>query len=146
MKRLLLITGMALMAALPAFAGNTVLVHMFNFDFSVNPIGGPIEDVVINVGDTVRWVLDEGMHNTKSVDGIPEVWESQVTNVVGSTYDHTFTNVGVWWYYCVPHGFDMGNQTAGGMSGTVTVVPEPATFAVLGAGLAMLALTKRKRK
>jgi len=141
----LFMIAVAAVAVAPAFAGNTVTVHMYNFEFSLNPSGGPIEDAVINVGDTVRWILDEGMHNTKSVAGIPEVWESPLFEVPGSTFEHTFTNVGVWWYYCVPHGFDLGNQTAAGMSGTVTVVPEPATFVALGAGLAMLALARRRR-
>lgn len=137
--------AVAVVAVQPAVAGNTVLVHMYNFDFSLNPSGGPVEDAVISVGDTVRWILDEGMHNTKSVEGIPEVWESPLFEVPGSTFEHTFTNVGVWWYYCTPHGFDLGNQTAGGMAGTVTVVPEPATSIALGTGLAILALARRRR-
>ncbi|MBA3725175.1 MAG: PEP-CTERM sorting domain-containing protein [Armatimonadetes bacterium] len=58
--------------------------------------------------------------------------------------EHTFTNVGTWWYFCMLHGFDNGDGTAGGMSGTVTVVPEPATIATLGMGT--LILLRRRRK
>jgi plastocyanin len=144
MKRFIIAVAVAAATTTSALAGNIVVVHMYNFDFSINPSGEPVQDAVINVGDTVRWILDEGMHNTKSVNGIPEVWESPLFEVPGETFDHTFTNVGVWWYYCVPHGFDLGNQTAGGMAGTVTVVPEPSTSLALGAGiLALIALGRK---
>ncbi len=146
MKRILYVGGLIAAMCVPAFAGNTVIVHIFNFDFSINPQGGAIEDVVINVGDTVRWLWDQGTHSTKSVAGIPEVWESQVTNVVGTTFDHTFTNVGEWQYFCTIHGFDNGNQTAGGMSGTVTVVPEPASFLGLGTGLMIFVIGRRRKQ
>jgi hypothetical protein len=36
-------------------------------------------------------------------------------------FEHTFSHVGRFWYYCLPHGFDLGNGTAGGMAGTITV-------------------------
>jgi hypothetical protein len=40
---------------------------------------------------------------------------------VGHHFQHDFSQVGRFWYYCLPHGFDRGNGTAGGMSGTITV-------------------------
>ena len=146
MKKPLLACLATLAMAVPVMAGNTVIVHMYNFDFSLNPSGQAVEDAVINVGDTVRWVLDEGIHNTKSVAGIPEVWESDLLVTPGSFFEHTFTNVGTWWYYCTPHGFDLGNGTAGGMAGTVTVVPEPSSLVFLGtATLGLLAVKRRRR-
>jgi plastocyanin len=98
----------------------TVTVHIFNFDFSTNPSGQPIVDPTINVGDTIHWVWDEGFHSTTSVAAIAESWNSG-NHSVGFTYDHKFTHAGSFAYYCMVHGFDNGNGTAGGMSGTITV-------------------------
>src|SRR5262249_23753817 len=75
----------------------------------------------IHVGDTIHWVLDQGMHSTTSVAHIAESWDSGVSSTVGFTFDHTFTHVGSFAYYCSIHGHDNGNGTAGGMSGTITV-------------------------
>jgi spore coat protein A len=106
----------------PAAAASTVDVYVYSFDFSLNPSGQPVVDAVITVGDTVRWVWVEGNHTTTSVVGIPEQWDASLGS--GSpTFSHTFTNLGTFAYYCRPHGFDNGDQTAGGMSGTITVLP-----------------------
>jgi len=45
------------------------IVHVYDFDFSLNPKGQPVVDPVINVGDTVRWVWDEGFHSTSAASG-----------------------------------------------------------------------------
>lgn len=120
-------------------------VHIFDNDFSLNPEGGPIEDPVVKVGDTVRWVWDDEDHSTTSVFGSPEQWDSGMPHDIGFTFEHTFSNVGTFWYYCVMHGFDNGDGTADGMAGTVTVQPVPAP----GTGVVMLgaagALTRRRR-
>src|SRR5262245_30553205 len=108
----------------------TVTVHIFNNDFSANVKGQPIVDPTINVGDTIHWVWDEGLHSTTSVAGIAEQWDSGVFSTVGHTFDHTFTNVGTFAYYCTIHGFDNGNGTAGGMSGTITVNAAAPTLAI----------------
>ncbi len=52
---------------------------------------------------------------------------------MGDTFSHTFTNVGVFNYYCDIHGFDLGNGQVSGMSGSVTVQPAaiPAPPALL---------------
>ena len=105
--------------AVPAVA-NTVTVHVFNFNFSINPKGQTIVDPTINVGDTIHWVWDEGTHSTTSVSGSVETWDSTILGA-GSTFDHTFTHAGVFVFYCKVHGADNGNGTASGMSGTVTV-------------------------
>lgn len=103
--------------ALPA----TVTVHVFDFDFSTNPSGRPVVDPVIYLGDTVHWVWDDGMHSTTSAGSQAESWNSGV-HTPSFSFDHTFTHVGVFAYYCTVHGFDNGNGTAGGMSGTITVL------------------------
>jgi spore coat protein A len=115
-----ILAGAASIASAPV--ASTLDVNVYSFDFSVNPPGQPVVDAVITVGDTVRWVWVEGNHTTTSVSGIPEQWDATLGS--GSpTFSHTFTNVGTFWYYCRPHGFDNGDQTAGGMAGTVTVLP-----------------------
>lgn len=116
------IIALALIACTTSASRGAIIdVYVYSFDFSVNPNGQPIVDAVITVGDTVRWVWQEGNHTTTSVEGIPEQWDAPITS--GSpNFSHTFTNVGTWHYYCIPHGFDNGDQTAGGMSGTVTVL------------------------
>jgi spore coat protein A len=105
----------------PMLRADTRDVFVYSFEFSVNPPGGPVVDAVITVGDTVRWVWVEGNHTTTSVAGILEQWDGAL-NSSSPTFSHTFAHTGVFWYYCRPHGFDNGDQTAGGMSGTVTVL------------------------
>jgi len=92
---------------------STVTVVLDNMAFSPKA-------VTINLGDTVHWVWDEDFHSTTSVAGSAEAWDSGVHNK-DFTFDHTFTHTGTFSYYCKIHGFDNGNGTAGGMSGTVTV-------------------------
>jgi hypothetical protein len=64
----------------------------------------------------------QGIHTTTSVAGIPEQWDELITSS-NQYYTHTFTQEGVFWYYCAPHGADNGDGTAGGMAGNVTVLP-----------------------
>jgi plastocyanin len=100
----------------------TVTVHVFNFNFSANPQGQPIVDPTIHVGDTIHWVWDNGVHSTTSVAGSIESWDSGIRSAP-ATFDHTFTHVGTFVYFCQVHGADAGNGTATGMSGTITVLP-----------------------
>jgi plastocyanin len=102
-----------------------VTVHVFDFNFSTNPQGQPIVEPTIKVGDTIHWVWDSGLHSTTSVAGIAESWNSGLHSPSFS-FDHTFTHVGVFAYYCSIHGSDAGNGKAGGMSGTVTVTAAQA--------------------
>ncbi len=100
-----------------------VTVYVLGHDFSINPPGNPdIQDAVISVGDTVRWNFTAPFHSTTSCVGTPEQWDSPIVLETPDTFDHTFTNVGVFHYFCAIHGFDFGNGTAGGMSGTITVL------------------------
>ncbi len=103
--------------------GDTVVVNVLGHDFSVNAPGDPnIQDAVIHVGDTVRWNFTSIFHTTTSVSGSDEQWDSGIIFSLPATFDHTFTRSGVFSYYCGIHGFDNGDGTAGGMSGTITVI------------------------
>src|SRR2546423_213549 len=93
---------------------STATVHVGSNFFSPS-------SVTVHPGDTVHWVFDEGVHSTTSVAGISESWDSDVRTTPGTTFDHTFTNIGSFAYYCTVHGFDQGNGTAGGMAGRVIV-------------------------
>ncbi len=124
-------------SAVPA-AAEIVEVRVFNFEFSAAPPEEPLLDPTIQLNDTIRWVWEEGFHDTTSVAGSMEVWASPTTSEVGFTYDHTFTNPGTFWYYCTVHGADNGDGTASGMSGTITVVPEPAALVLLALGAGAL--------
>jgi plastocyanin len=125
-------------------AQTTVTIDIADFDF-VNPTTGAHFDPVINVGDAIHWVWVTFNHSTTSVVGSAEVWDSGVHNPP-TTFDHTFTHAGTFSYYCVIHGFDNGNGTAGGMSGLITVrpVPEP-TLILLTAGVAGLGVAGWRR-
>ncbi|MBC7835010.1 MAG: PEP-CTERM sorting domain-containing protein [Phycisphaerales bacterium] len=132
-------------AALGGSAGaDTIVVNVFHFDFSTNLPPAPITDPVINVGDTIQWLFVNPFHTSTSVGGIPEQWDSGLIMNAGQTFDHTFQNVGVWHYYCLPHGQDNGDGTASGMSGTITVVPAPGAAGLLSLGAAAAALRRRR--
>ena len=111
----------------------TTTVHVFDFNFSVNPSGQPIVDPTINLGDTVHWVWDSGVHSTTSVAGLTESWDSG-NHSPAFSFDHIFTHLGLFWYYCDIHGSDNGDGTASGMSGTIDVVPGPSTWNGPGGG------------
>ncbi len=111
--------GVLLLSLLP-FATNaaTVTVHVFNFDFGMNP---PIHgDPVIEVGDTVEWTWDGGVHSTKAAAGQADSWDSGIK--ASGVFDHVFNTAGVFNYYCAVHGSDAGNGNVTGMSGKVTVL------------------------
>src|SRR5262249_23161550 len=74
---------------------STITVHIFNNDFSINPKGQPIADAIINVGDTIHWVWDDpdpSPHNTQSVTGSLESWNSGAPTFPPASFDHTFNN------------------------------------------------------
>ena len=133
---LVYLTALAFLCA-SAARSDTTTVHVFNFEYSINPPGGPIVDPTINVGDTIHWVWDGGFHNVQSVNGIPESFSSGFHQAPFS-FDYTFTQVGNWAYYCSLHGFDNGDGTAGGMAGIIHVVPEPAAALLLVVGIVLL--------
>lgn len=122
---------------------DTITVYVFDFDYSINRPGeGPVQDAVVNIGDTVRWLWLGDFHTVTSCMGNPEVFDSGIFDT-GDTFEQTYTTPGTWFYYCIPHGVDLGNGTAIGMAGTITVVPAPGVFAVGAAGA--FALARRRR-
>src|SRR6266498_3557539 len=84
-----------------------VIVHVYDLDFSLNPKGEPVVDPVISVGDTVRWVWDEGFHSTTSAAGQSLLWDSG-NHLPEFHFDFTFTQPGSFKYFCDFHGFDLG--------------------------------------
>lgn len=100
------------------------------------------DDITIELGDTVRWTWVSGVHDTTSAAGQAESWASATTSTVGFTFDHTFTNVGDFGYYCTVHGFDNGDGTGGGMAGVVRVaeapVPAASTWGLVAMTLVLL--------
>jgi plastocyanin len=123
---------------------DVINVYVFDFDFSINQPGEPIVDAVIDVGDIVQWVALAEFHDTVAAAGQAEFWQSPLFQQPGDVFDYQFNIPGVYHYYCSPHGFDNGDGTAGGMSGTITVLPAPGSALVLlGAG-AVLAGRRRR--
>src|SRR5258708_34907485 len=94
--------------------GATNTLYIYNFDFG-NPVGTHVNPT-INLGDTVTWVLTNGTHSTTAAPGQLESWDSGVTNTVGFTFSHTFTNLGTYNYYCKIHGSSTGCRGVGAMS------------------------------
>ncbi len=120
--RMWISAGIVALALTSSASARTIEVSVFNFDYSVNAVGG-ILDATVNVGDTVRWVWRGGFHDVKSVIGSAETFQSPLTSTIGATFEHTFTQLGTHTYYCTVHAVDLGDGTASGMVGTVTVLP-----------------------
>ena len=83
------------------------------------------ENLTINVGDSVIWVNDGGLHdvngNINSINGQsfnnPASFSSPVTSVAGAIiYSYKFTLSGTYNYDC-----SVGSHAANGMVGTITV-------------------------
>lgn len=93
----------------PVLHAATIEVAVSNFRYTPN-------DVTINVGDTVRWTNNGGLHNVRADDG-------SFSNPVSSsawTFSRTFTAAGDFAYFCEIH------STAGGdintsMNGVIRV-------------------------
>ncbi len=93
--------------------------------------------LVIAPGDTVRWEIENGLHNTVAFhpgdehtahhDDVDEAgerplrippeakpWESEHLRTPGEAFEYTFTVEGVYNYFCHPHEFE-------GMVGVIVV-------------------------
>lgn len=122
--------GAATWIAVPVTAA-TVPVYVYDFDFSLNHSGEAVVDPTIAVGDTINWVWESPVpHSTTSVAGLAESWESGLHSQPFN-FEYTFSQTGVFPYYCSLHGFDNGDGAASGMAGTITVIPEPAAVTIV---------------
>ena len=106
------------------------------FDVTVGPLENEFtflpDSVTINVGDTVRWTWASDFHSVTSgtsctADGqfcspINTNCDAGALNNTGFVYEYTFTQPGVYQYFCALHCF-------AGMTGVVNVrstpVPRP---------------------
>ena len=137
-----LVLALAGVAASPdtVAAQPAVTIDVFNFDFGDFSTRLPV-DPTITVGETVRWHFVEGIHSSTAVAGQMEFWDSGVQSPesMPPNYDHTFTNVGEFTYFCTVHGIFM--------SGTITVqpVPEPPLSLLIAAVGCVLICSYRQR-
>jgi plastocyanin len=107
------------------FVGSaTVNPDSTTFDVSVSNFQFTPANITIDLGDTVRWTVVNGLH---TVISDTNAWAPSGTLGPGNTFSVTFNTLGLFPYYCQFHGGPGGS----GMSGTVNVVPEPQTPALL---------------
>lgn len=99
----------------PTATPQTVTVEVGNNFFSP-------ASVTINVGDTIVWKRLEGFHNVRSDEGFFRLGnENGDVSNTWDTVSFTFTEPGVYPYYCEAHG-----QPGGvGMAGEVIVLAPP---------------------
>jgi hypothetical protein len=125
MKLILTLVYLLCVSVMPTFAA-TNIIQIFSFDFGSNSPPTHI-DPIIQVGDTVEWQWTSSLHSTTASPGQLETWDSGVRFTTPSTFDHTFSNVGTFGYYCSVHGANGGCGNGIAMSGKVIVVLPGAT-------------------
>jgi plastocyanin len=102
------------------------------FDVIVGPVGNELsfvpDTINISVGDTVRWTWESNFHSVTSGDPTTCNADGQfcspdnmncdagILNNTGFVYEFTFTQPGMYQYFCAVHCF-------AGMTGVVTVMP-----------------------
>jgi len=142
LSRCLAASALLALGAASAQAQGTFTVHVTNFDFL--DAGGAHFDPTINLGNTVHWVWDLGLHSTTAAAGQLEQWNSG-NHSAPFSFDHTFTHAGTFNYYCLIHGLDAGGGNVSGMSGHVTVnVPEPTVTGLFMTGLGAFFARRRR--
>jgi len=100
-------------------------------------------ELAIDPGDTIRWVWVEGFHNV--VSGFPDdpdtgelFFSGEPTSEVGTIFDFTFDDPGVFGFHCHPH-------EELGMVSSITVIPEPGSIGLLVIGPCSLVRWRRNR-
>ncbi len=83
---------------------NTVSVEIRNFSFLPS-------ELTVRSGTTVTWTNNDTMaHTVTTLNGSAQSFDSGIVNP-GGTFTHTFTQQGVYHYYCMIHPFMLGNVT-----------------------------------
>ena len=90
-------------------APKTVTVSIISFGYS--GFGYDPNPITINVGDTIRWINNDGVNHTTTSGN----WDSG-TLAPGDSHPETFDSPGTFNYFCSIHG-------AASMSATVVVSP-----------------------
>ena len=120
---------------------NTIYdVELDGIQFIYNGVSSTRIDLTIQLGDTVRWTWLSGFHNVRSGDhgsGGSIFSSGEATDTVGTTFEYTFNDLGVFPYHCGPH-------EVVGMVSSITVVPEPSTFAGLLTLAGMFLIGRRR--
>ena len=108
-KRMFSLCSIMLLIFFPNVMNSQTLhtVEVSNFVFTP-------ANLTIDVGDTVRWVNIQGLHNVIADDGS---FTSGAASSDAWVYENVFTASGDNPYYCVVHG----NAGGVGMSGVITV-------------------------
>lgn len=100
------------------FTAQATVHNVTIVDFSFVP-----SSVVVNYGDTVRWTLSEGIHNSISAPASAKSWNSGTMSIVGQTFQIQIVMAdgpGPFPYRCTFHEISFG------MTGTITVNPPDA--------------------
>jgi len=125
----------------PTHAQTTYDIGLDGIQFVYNGASNTFIDLTIQQGDTIRWTWMSGFHNVTS--GLEHGTGGSIfgsgtpTDTVGTVFEYTFNDRGVFPYHCGPH-------EVVGMVSSITVVPEPSTFVGL-LTLAGLLMTGRWR-
>ncbi|MEI6434673.1 MAG: T9SS type A sorting domain-containing protein [Bacteroidota bacterium] len=95
------------------------LIHVGSYYFTPNSLN-------VNVGDTIRWVWDNGSHTTTSTT-IPagaSTWDSPMTSSV-QTFEYPVAIAGLYNYKCTPHAAmgQVATFTASAVSPSLMVTP-----------------------
>lgn len=131
--------GLALMSG--SASADTYTVMLDGPSFVYDGLMDMDIELEINVGDTVRWEWISGFHNV--VNGFPGDPDEDTlfnsgapTNTVGTTFEYTFMDTGLYGYHCEVH-------ESIGMISQVNVVPGPGSLMAMAP--VGLVLTRRRR-
>ena len=84
---------------------NAQQTYQLDWGFNIN---GANASLTIEQGDTVEWTwIDTGQHNVVNTANAVETFDSGLLQGVGTTFSHTFTEIGVNDYECSPHNSNM---------------------------------------
>ncbi len=116
--RIIIAFGALIAFATPGAYSQKHTINVGNFYFEPS-------NLLVEVGDTIRWVWVEGHHTTTSTtipSGAP-AWDSPMTSTVTS-FEYRVEVAGLYSYHCVPHSsIQFANFTAVDPAPELTVTP-----------------------